>query len=97
LSDLGLTAGSTFDFDIDATGNSGAQTAYGSLVTGPVQSGVTYYHNGTAVTGSGTYSASYQFNETVLDQYTVAAAPEPGTLALAGLGGLSLMFFRRRK
>jgi PEP-CTERM motif len=96
LSDLNLTVGSTFDFDIDSTGTSGNQTAYGSLVTGPVQGG-TYYLNGTSMTGSGTYSSTYQFNETVLDQYTVTAVPEPATIALAGLAGLSLMAFRRQR
>jgi hypothetical protein len=90
LSDLGLTAGSSFDFDIDATGSSGAQTAYGALaISGPVQGG-TYYNNGTAESASGTYSATYQFNETVLDQYTVAAVPEPANLALGGVACLSV-------
>ena len=29
--------------------------------------------------------------------YTVAPVPEPTTLALAGLSGLSLLLFRKRK
>jgi hypothetical protein len=95
LPNLNWTPGSTFDFDFDSTGTGTGQTAYGDLVLpGPVQGG-TYYVNGTSTTGSGTYSATYQFNETTLDQYTVGAAPEPGTLALAGLSGLSLLVFRR--
>jgi len=32
-----------------------------------------------------------------LNQFGVAAVPEPTTLALAGLGGLSMLFLRRRK
>ena len=36
-----------------------------------------------------------QYDANVLDSSTITAAPEPGTLALAGLGGLSLMLFRR--
>jgi len=32
-----------------------------------------------------------------LNQVNVVASPEPGTLALAGLGGLSLLAFRRKK
>ena len=95
---LTLTPGSTFDFDIDSTGTGAGQTAYGDLaLSGPVQGG-TYYVNGTSMTGSGTYSSTYQFNETTLDQYTIAAVPEPGTLTFGGLGGLaglSLMIFRR--
>jgi hypothetical protein len=80
-SNLILTPGTTFDFDIDSTGTSGNQTAYDSLVVQtPIQ---------------GTFSATAQFNETTLDQYTVA--PEPATFALGGLGGLLLMLFRRQR
>ncbi|HKW30000.1 MAG TPA: PEP-CTERM sorting domain-containing protein [Verrucomicrobiae bacterium] len=83
LSNLNLTPGSSFDFDIDSTGTSAGQTAYDSLVVqGPIQA---------------TYSGTAQFNETVLDQYTISSVPEPGTLALAGLSGLSLILFRRRQ
>ena len=94
---LTLTPGSTFDFDFDSTGTGAGQTAYGDLVLpGPVQGG-TYYVNGSSMSGAGTYSATYQFNETTLDQYTVAAVPEPATLALAGLSGLSLTLLRRQR
>ena len=51
---------------------------------------------------------SQSFNYTVVNQITppnimsvvpfgVAGVPEPGTLALMGVGGLSFLFFRRRK
>jgi hypothetical protein len=98
LSNLNWTPGSTFDFDFDATGSGTGQTAYGDLVLpGPVQGG-TYYVNGNSMTGSGTYSATYQFNETTLDQYTVAAVPEPGLLpAAGGLCGLFLAFLQRQR
>jgi hypothetical protein len=98
FSNLTLTPGSTFDFDFDSTGTGPGQTAYGDLVLpGAVQGGTYYVNGGSAQTGSGTYSATYQFNETTLDQYTVAAVPEPATLALAGLSGLSLILFRRQR
>ncbi len=79
---LALTPGTTIEFDIDSTGTSAGQTAYDSLVDqSPIQ--------------SGTFSSTAQFNETVLTQYTVT--PEPSTLALAGLGGLSLILLRWRR
>jgi len=81
---LSLTPGTTFDFDIGSTGTSGNQTAYDSLaVQGPIQ--------------SGTYSATAQFNETVLDQYTVAAVPEPSVTSLAVLGLGCVVLWRRRR
>lgn len=79
---LSLTPGTTFDFDVDSTGTSAGQTAYDSLaLQTPVQ--------------SGTYSSTYQFDETTLDKYTVASVPEPATLTLAGLSALSLLALRR--
>jgi hypothetical protein len=36
-------------------------------------------------------------NALTMNQFGVAAVPEPTTLALAGLGGLSMLFLRRRK
>jgi hypothetical protein len=81
---LSLTPGTTFDFDVYSTGTSGNQTAYDSLaVQGAIQA---------------TYSSTAQYNGTVLDSYTVTqVVPEPTTLALAGLGGLALVLFRREQ
>jgi hypothetical protein len=87
-----LTPGTTFDFDILSTGTSANTTAYGSLADPSlIQPGVP------AGSGASPFSNSYQFNETELDQYTITAVPEPATLALASLGGFSLILFRRRK
>jgi len=77
---LSITSGTVIDFDLMSTGT-GTSTAYDSLADqSPVQ--------------SGTFSNTYQDNETVLDQYTV---PEPGILAFAGLGATALLGLRRRK
>ena len=37
------------------------------------------------------------FSQGGMNQFGVAPVPEPSTIALAGLGGLSLLLFRRRK
>ena len=81
---VSLTSGTTIDFDIFSTGTSGNQTAYDSLAN-------------QSPTQSGTFNATAQYNASVLDSYTITATPEPGTLAVAGLGALSLVLFRRRK
>lgn len=80
---LSLTPGTTFDFDICSTGTSGNQTAYDSLV---IQTNI-----------QATYSSTAQYNATVLDQYTITSVPEPTTLTLAGLSGLSMVLLRRRR
>jgi hypothetical protein len=79
---LSLTPGTTFYFDIYSTGTSAGQTAYDSLVVqGNIQT---------------TFSATAQYNGTVLDSYTVAAVPEPAALTLFAVGGCCLAFLRRR-
>ena len=82
FSNLTLTPGSSFYFDILSTGTSAGQTAYDSLVVqGPIQA---------------TYSSTAQFNTSVLDKYTVAQVPEPGTLALAGAASFFVAWFLRQ-
>jgi hypothetical protein len=84
VSNLSLTPGTTIDFDLDSTGTSGNQTAYDSLAT---QSGIQ----------TGTFNSTFQFNETVLDQYTITAVLEPSTMALIITGLLGALAIRRRK
>jgi hypothetical protein len=80
-SNLPLTPGTTFDFDIYSTGTSAGQTAYDSLADQSATNG----------SGGGGGSATAQYDGTVLDSYTIVAVPEPATLALCGLGCLALL------
>jgi hypothetical protein len=93
LTDLGLSVGSSFNFDVVSSytspSNGGPQAAYGALDnTGylPESDGQYQPYDGVAHYDSAT-SAGSTFATTV---YTVAAVPEPGTFALMGLGGLLL-------
>jgi len=82
-SNFPLTPGTTFDFDIYSTGTSAGQTAYDSLVVqGNIQA---------------TFSATAQYNGSVLDSYTITAVPEPTTVALSCLGGFSLLLLWRQR
>lgn len=90
-SGFALTPGTTFDFDLDSTGTSGNQTAYDSLADQtPIQPGVP------GGSGAAPYSGTYQYNATVLDQYTIAV-PEPSTVVLVVTGLLGALTMRRRK
>jgi hypothetical protein len=81
---LSLTPGTTIYFDIYPTGGSGNQTAYDSLADqSPTQN-------------PATFSATAQYNGTVLDSYTVQSVPEPTMLALLSVGGLMLIKRRSR-
>jgi hypothetical protein len=68
LSNLNLTAGSSFLFDVYSTGTSAGQTAYDSLAD-PSPT-------------NGTNSATTQYDGTLLDTYTIQV-PEPGCLGFA--------------
>jgi len=41
--------------------------------------------------------ADFNYNDLTFTFSNVQAVPEPGTMALAALGGASLVLFRRRK
>jgi hypothetical protein len=83
FSNLSLTPGTTFDFDIYSTGTGAGQTAYDSLAD---QSPT-----------NGTNSPTTQYNGTVLDSYTIQQVPEPAALGLLAFGGVGLMKRRARK
>ncbi len=82
---LSLTPGTTFYFDIYTTGGSGNQTAYDSLADqSPTQTPTSY-------------SATAQYDGTVLDSYTIQAVPEPVSLGLLAASGLVLLNSRPRR
>jgi hypothetical protein len=86
-SNLPLSVGSTFMFDIYSTGTGAGQTAYDSLADQSPTNGP----------GGGGGSATAQYNGTVLDSYTVQSVPEPGSAALMCVAGLMLVKRRAKE
>jgi hypothetical protein len=86
---------------------SGAQLASGQVISGSVSVNLltayptidaaaateTFWRLGIIANGDGTGNGGF-FNDISISPVSV---PEPTTLALAGLGGLSMLFLRRRK
>ena len=60
-------------------------------------SSVFTYTSGQLPSGPGPFPAGTPAQQFGVIQGTTAPVPEPGTLVLAGLGGLSLLAFRRKK
>jgi len=60
-------------------------------------SSVFSYTSGQLPSGPGAFPAGTPAQQFGVLQGTVGTVPEPATLALAGLGGASLLFFRRKK
>jgi hypothetical protein len=81
FSNLTLTTGSSFLFDVYSTGTSSGQTAYDSLA------------DQTAT--NGTNSSTTQYNGTVLDSYTIV--PEPASACIMTLSSLALLASRKRR
>lgn len=72
-----------------------------SSVAGSFQDFVATFTTGSSVTGDLYIGAQYLGNGTIqasVDNFRLDATPvpEPGTMALAALGGMSLLFWRRR-
>jgi len=69
----------------------GIGSSVGSLASNPGNPGVTVFGTGAGQINNGASAPNQLF------LLPVSAVPEPGTMALAGLGGLSLLAFRRKK
>jgi len=74
---------------------------FGESATGYISPSATGASFGTAVFGTAATSQGLPINSLNTQLYilpaTTTLAPEPSTIALAGLGGFSLLLFRRRK
>jgi len=95
LSSLGLSAGSSFYFDVVSSYPNGiGQSAYGALdsIGGyPAETDDAYTpYNGTSAYDAATDASGTTFG-TPASEYTVTAVPEPTTCAVAGLGALVMI------
>jgi hypothetical protein len=99
---VALTAGTTYTFSFENLGNS-VDLKYVVDTSGNPYPNGEYMQQGYFMQSDygtpdgyvgGTTAVSMNF-ETIMEPITTV--PEPATLALAGLGGLSLLLFRRRK
>jgi hypothetical protein len=84
-----------------ATGTLESSTTGVSSVRGTFQDFTTTFTTGSSVSGDLYVGAQYIGDGTVqasVDNFRLVATsvPEPGTMALAALGGMSLLFWRRR-
>src|ERR1700733_2200037 len=89
------TAGSTCEFVIIGWDNLGGDSTLDQAMTDNVAMGWSGSFNYMTTSPSG--STPETFSESGELPFGVAPVPEPATLALAGLGGLSILLVRRRK
>lgn len=94
LSSLGLSVGSTFNFDVVSSyTNPSKQAAYGALDN----TGYLAESDGSYMPWLGTnYYDSATAGGSTLNSYTITAVPEPRVTALLGLGGLMMAWRRWR-
>lgn len=97
---VSLNPGTTYAFSIDLTLN----TAWFGVAhsDSDVYAGGTGLNNNTSISAPPSAGQKYQFNGFVAPVsydyvFAIQAVPEPGTLALVGLGGLGLMVANRRR
>jgi len=87
LATLGLSAGSSFNFDAYTTYSGGSQGAYDALDNPTPTPGTPY----TPVTPYDSATASGSQFGTAAYSYTVSAVPEPASLGLLGFAGVMAM------
>jgi hypothetical protein len=100
-----LNLGGGSSFDVTGTVASGLYTAYLVSWTGGWATPALAASNGAAVGWSTPYNWTAGSSVSTLNTPSIAgfgtfipvATPEPGTMALAALGGASLLMFRRKK
>jgi hypothetical protein len=87
------TPGTTILFDVYTTGNGAGQTAYDSLASQAVNGS----NEPLALQPLATFSATAQYNGTVLNSYTIQEVPEPASLSLLGAAGIMMLCRSRRR
>jgi len=96
---VGTAAGQDIEIVAVSWNNEGGTvTSLNTALNDAGSDGIGYSWSFTYLTGATSGSAvDTTFSSSGLPPFGIAPVPEPTTLALAGLGGLSMLFLRRRK